>query len=61
MRAATLKGNKQKIDVPHVRFEKHREARENIHPALKRMENAVLTGSGSVFSAIDVSQSGLGS
>lgn len=44
MRAATLKANKQSIDIPHVRFQKHREARENIHPALKRMENAVLTG-----------------
>ncbi len=44
MRAATLQTNKQKIDIQHVRFSKHREAREDIHPALRRMENAVLTG-----------------
>lgn len=44
IRAGTLKGNKQKVEVPHVRFEKHREARPNIHPSLIRTENAVLTG-----------------
>ena len=44
IRVGTLKENKQKIEVPHVRFAQHREARREIHPALTRTENAVLTG-----------------
>ncbi|WP_162009471.1 glycosyltransferase [Labrenzia sp. CE80] len=58
MRAATLKTNKQQIDLPHVRFEKHREARENIHPALKRMESAVLTGQAAYSSLLTFRKQG---
>ncbi len=44
VRAGTLKSNAQKIEFTHVKFEKQREARENIHPSLVRTENALLTG-----------------
>lgn len=58
MRAATLKGNQQKIEVPHVRFEKHREARPDIHPSLIRMENAVLTGQAAYSSILTFKKNG---
>lgn len=44
VRAGTLKSNAQKIEFTHVKFEKPREARPNIHPSLTRTENALLTG-----------------
>jgi len=44
VRAGTLKSNEQKIEFTHVKFEKQRDAREDIHPSLKRTENALLTG-----------------
>lgn len=44
IRAGTLVDNKQKIEVPHVRFKPHRESSRDIHPALARTENAVLLG-----------------
>jgi glycosyltransferase involved in cell wall biosynthesis len=44
IRAGSEASNPQKIEVPHVRFTQHREARSNIHPALTRTENAILVG-----------------
>jgi glycosyltransferase involved in cell wall biosynthesis len=44
VRAGTLKSNAQKIDFTHVKFERQREARPDIHPALMRTETALLTG-----------------
>lgn len=44
IRAGTLVDNKQKVEVPHVRFKPHRESSPDIHPALVRTENAVLSG-----------------
>lgn len=44
VRVGTLKSNAQKIEFTHVKFEKQREARADIHPSLVRTENALLTG-----------------
>lgn len=52
VRVGTLKSNAQKIDFTHVKFEKSREARVDIHPALTRTENALLTGQ-AAYSALN--------
>lgn len=44
IRAGSEASSSQDITVPHVRFVQHREARADIHPALRRTENAVLVG-----------------
>ncbi len=44
LRAGTLVENKRRVEIPHVRFKQHRQAQPNIHPALTRTENAILTG-----------------
>ena len=44
MFAATLESNKQKFPETRVNYKPHREARENIHPALIATERATILG-----------------
>lgn len=44
MRAGCEDSNPQRVEVPHIRFTKHREATSGIHPSLTRTENAILVG-----------------
>jgi glycosyltransferase involved in cell wall biosynthesis len=44
MAVATLKSNEQAFNLPKVLYEPHREARDNIHPALIVTERATIMG-----------------
>ena len=58
MAVATLKSNGQKFNLPKVLYEPHREARENIHPALIVTERATIMGQAAYKSLMPLKQRG---
>jgi len=58
MAVATLKSNEQHFNLPKVLYEPHREARDNIHPALIITERATIMGQAAYKALMPLKQKG---